>query len=99
MLRVYKVSWEHMNDPLTVIAPDDGAAIRMFDEWVEHHQPLDRFAVRTVSLVSPTELALQPQLADAVRQGVSAVVYWCGHRLGYLLAPPEEPPGRCDCSP
>jgi hypothetical protein len=90
MLRVFKVEWEHMPNPLTIIAPDDGAAIRIFDEWVEHHPPLDRWTMRTVSLVSPTELVIQPQLADAVRQGVASVVYFVGHRLGYLLAAPGE---------
>jgi hypothetical protein len=52
MLRVYKISWDQGVDALTLIAADDGAAINMFEEWAEHHHPLEDTTVRTLSLVS-----------------------------------------------
>ena len=90
MLRVFQIASEVAPAPLTVIAADDGGASRIFSTWFERHHPEEVVGKARVRAVSANELALQPQLTDAVGRGVEGVTYWCGHRLGYYVAAPGE---------
>ena len=90
MLRVFQIASEVAPAPLTVIAADDDRASRIFSSWVERHHPEEQVGKTHVRAVGANELALQPQLADAVGGGVEGVVYWCGHRLGFYVTAPQE---------
>ena len=90
MLRVFQIVSEVAPAPLTVIAADDGGASRIFSTWFERHHPEEVVGKARVRAVGANELALQPQLTDAVGRGVEGVTYWCGHRLGYYVAAPQE---------
>ena len=90
MLRVFKMSSNLTTDPVTVIAPHAEAAHSMFEIWAEEHCFAQQIEEPKLSLVSADDLAVQPQLENAARQGVSGIAYWCGHRLGYLVAAPQE---------
>ena len=90
MLRVFQIASEVAPAPLTVIAADDDRASRIFRSWAERHHPGELVGKTHVRAVGANELALQPQLADAVGRGVDGVTYWCGHRLGYYVAAPHE---------
>jgi hypothetical protein len=91
MLRVYLITSDVIPLPLTVIAEDDGAASRMFGEWAGHHHPGELLENVEIKLLSATDQALQPQLEAARAQGMAGLAYWAGHRLGYLVAAPQEP--------
>ena len=90
MLRVFQIVPEVAPALLTVIAADDGGASRIFSAWLERHHPEEQVGKTHVRAVGANELALQPQLNDAVDRGVEGVAYWCGHRLGYYVAAPQE---------
>jgi hypothetical protein len=90
MLRVFLITSDLTPVPLTVIAAHDAAAGEIFATWATHHHPGQQVADPKIRLLSADDLAVQPQLADAVAQGAAGVTYWCGHRLGFLVAAPQE---------
>ena len=90
MLSVFQIASNVTTTPVSIIASDDGAASRIFSKWVDRHHPGEQVERTRVRLVGANELALQPQLAIAVESGVEGVTYWCGHRLGYYVAAPQE---------
>lgn len=91
MLRVFLITNNITAVPLTVIAQDDGAASTIFGTWAGCNHPTEPITRLETTLLSATDLALQPQLAEAARQGVAGVCYWAGHRLGFMVAAPQEP--------
>ena len=90
MFRAFHGVFDQSSIPLILIAPDDGAASRIFGTWMERHRPDELSDNNRIRAVGANDLALQPQLADAVDRGVEGVAYWCGHRLGYYVAAPGE---------
>ena len=90
MFRAFHGVFDQSSIPLILIAPDDDAASRIFDTWMERHRPDDVADNNRIRAVGANQLALQPQLSDAVERGVEGVAYRCGHRLGYYIAAPGE---------
>lgn len=90
MLRAFHGVSDLPDTPLILIAHDDGAASGLFGTWMERHRPDERVANNRILAVGANQLALEPQLADAVGRGVKGVAYWAGHRLGYYVAAPGE---------
>ena len=90
MIRIYLASNDKLPTPLTIFASDYNEADLILMAWVERHWPQAIAAPTEFKLLSATELALQPQLAEAAGAGVSGVGYWTGHRAGWVVAAPHE---------
>lgn len=91
MLRVFEMFIEEAVVPLTVIAKDDVGAHRVFEAWAENHLGICTLDRPEIKLLSATELALQPQLAEAAAQGVPGVAQFLSHRAGWIVTAPQEP--------
>ena len=98
MIRVYLASSDKLPAQLTIIASDYNAADLILIAWIERHWPQAVAAATKFKLLSATELALQPQLADAAGAGVSGVGYWVMLRPSGVLHYVHLTAGR-SCKP
>lgn len=90
MFNTFTVKCKSAPAPVTIIAPDTDEALKTFHLWQKHHAPGSAHEDAKVSQFHELDLALQPQLHDAVRKGRAGVAWWVGHREGWTITAPKD---------
>jgi hypothetical protein len=92
MLYAYQVHSDAISDKVTFVARDSNEVSRFFWLWCQRHAA--HFHIRDAEILrlTPTDLALQPQLAEAVSRGVIGVAWWAGHIEGWVVVAPDADP-------
>jgi hypothetical protein len=90
MFNTFTVKCKSAPAPVTIIAPDADEALKTFHVWQKHHAPGSAHDDAKVCQLHELDLALQPQLQDAVEKGRTGVAWWLGHREGWTITAPAD---------
>lgn len=92
-VKIFQYNCRSFAYPVNVFAQDLGQSAAIFDMWWRNHAKFFDLAEALVEELEHEAVAREnPQLADVMITGTLGIGYWLGHREGWVVAAPDDPP-------